>query len=279
MRRIIFVVCLLCMTVDAIAEVTVGIFPRRAAASTLKLYTPLVKALSIEMGEPFKLVVVKDFKRFWEAVVNQEYDLVHYNQYHYIRSHKEQGYRVLVANKEHGSGKIAGMLAVRKDSNINSIEDLRGKSIIFSGGRKAMVAYIAPTAMLKRAGLQEGKDYKVRFTKNSPSALVGVHNRFIHAAGTGNIALEVKAVTQTIDVSKLKVLAEGEKFVHLPWAASKNLSRKKQERIRKFMVDLSNTVEGRKILKAARVDGFYAVRDGDFQRVRKITDYVLGEKF
>jgi len=150
------------------ADITMGVFPRRPVSVTHKLFKPLAEKLSKELGEPVKLVVLKDFKSFWKGVQGKQYDLVHFNQYHYIKSHKELGYEVIAVNEEFGSKKIAGALSVHKDSGIKSLADLKGKTILFGGGKKAMGSYIAPTSVLKKAGLEAGKDYTVKFSKNPP---------------------------------------------------------------------------------------------------------------
>ena len=150
---------------SAVADVNMGVFPRRPIAKTHKFFKPLAEKLSKELGEPVNLIVAKNFKEFWKGAQSGKYDLVHYNQYHYLLSHKAKGYKVIAVNEEFGSSTLAGSLSVRKDSGINSISDLKGKTILFGGGKKAMGSYIAPTAALKKAGLIAGKDYTVKFSK------------------------------------------------------------------------------------------------------------------
>ena len=142
----------------ALADLKMGVFPRRSVAATHKLFKPLADKLSKELGEPVQLVVAKDFKAFWEGVQRKEYDLVHYNQYHYLLSHKGGGYNVIAVNEEFGTSQIAGALSVRKDSGIGSVAELKGKTVLIGGGKKAMGSYIAVTAILKKAGLEAGKD-------------------------------------------------------------------------------------------------------------------------
>ena len=264
---------------QAIADVTLGVFPRRPIAVTHKAFKPLVEHLSQALGEPVHLVVPKNFKAFWEGVKKKQFDLVHYNQYHYIKSHKDQGYRVIVSNEEFGNKSIAGALSVRKDSGIKSVNDLKGKTILFGGGKKAMGSYIAPTAILKTAGLTAGKDYKVKFAKNPPSAVIGVYNNAAAASGSGNVILRIKAVTKKINVDDVTILAESEKFTHLPWAVKGDMPESKAKKLQDVMVGLKNSEKGKSVLKAARVTGFYPVTDADFAKVREITKFAIGEEY
>ena len=264
---------------QAIADVTLGVFPRRPVATTHKAFKPLAEHLSKQLGEPVHLVVPKNFKAFWDGVEKKQFDIVHYNQYHYIKSHKDLGYQVIVANEEFGNKQIAGALTVRKDSGIKSVNDLKGKTILFGGGKKAMGSYIAPTAILKTAGLTAGQDYKVKFAKNPPSAVIGIYNNAANASGSGNVILRIKAVTKKINVDDVAILAESEPFTQLPWAVKGDMPESKAKKIQDIMVQLKNSDQGKAILKAAKVTGFYSVTDADYGKVREITKFAVGEEY
>lgn len=264
---------------EAFAEIKMGVFPRRSVEATQKAFQPLAEHLSKQLGEKVTLIVPESFKAFWKGVKKNEFDLVHYNQYHYIRSHKELGYRVIAANEEFGNKEISGAISVRKDSGINSIADLKGKLILFGGGRKAMGSYIAPTAMLKKAGLVAGKDYLVNFASNPPSAVVGVYNNGAGAAGAGNIVLNLKATTKKINVEDMKIIAESESFTHLPWAVNAKMSNQLADKIQNVMTNLKNSDQGKAVLKSAKVTDFYVVTDKDFNKVREITKFALEEDY
>jgi len=264
---------------QAVADITLGIFPRRPVAATHKAFKPLREHLEKQLGEPVRLVVPKDFKAFWDGVEKKQFDLVHYNQYHYIKSHKELGYEVIVANEEFGNKQIAGALTVRKDSGIKTVADLKGKTILFGGGKKAMGSYIAPTAILKTAGLNEGKDYTVKFAKNPPSAVIGVYNNAAAAAGSGNVVVRINAVTKKINADDIVILAESDQFTQLPWAVKSDMPPAKVKKIQDVMVGLKANTEGQEILKAAKVTGFYPVSDSDFAKVRELTKFAVGEEY
>lgn len=266
-------------TAEAVADITMGVFPRRPVAVTHKAFKPLAEYLSQQLGEPVHLVIPKNFKEFWKGVEQQKFDLVHYNQYHYIKSHKDLGYKVIVSNEEFGNKQIAGALTVRKDSGIKSVNDLKGKTILFGGGKKAMGSYIAPTAILKTAGLTPGKDYKVKFAKNPPSAVIGVHNKAAEASGSGNVILKIKAVTKKVNTDDLTILAESEAFTHLPWAVKGSMPEDKANKLQSLMIQLKNSDQGKAVLKSAKVTGFYAVSDADFAKVREITKFAIGEQY
>jgi phosphonate transport system substrate-binding protein len=254
-----------------------GIFPRRSAKATLKFFTPFAKYLSEQLKRKVVLETTKDFQSFWENVAKGRYDIVHYNQLHYIQSHKQFGYDVIAKNEEFGKSTLAGALVVRKDSGINKLSDLKGKKIVFGGGKKAMVAYIAATALLRRAGLND-RDYVEEFAKNPPNATFSAYYRQAAAGGTGDIGLSVPIVKNRINVDDMKFLAIGEALPHLPWAVKDGTSPQLRQNIQHALLNLNNSKEGKAMLKNAAMTGISAAVDKDFDICRHLIQEVLGSQ-
>jgi phosphonate transport system substrate-binding protein len=125
---------------------TLGVFPRYKATETVTMYTPLAQHLGERLGRKVVLVTSRDFESFWKELSDRKYDIVHFNQNHYARS--AQSYSVIAHSQEFGRSAIAGALFVRKDSGIKELSQLRGRTIIFGGGKDAMMSYIAPMSLL-----------------------------------------------------------------------------------------------------------------------------------
>lgn len=261
---------------EAGEPIRMGIFPRRNTETTYTMFKPLADGLSQSLGRKVELETSHDFVSFWQQVEKQRYDIVHYNQYHYVRSHKDYGYQVIVHNVEFGQGKISGAILVRKDSGINSLADLKGKKIAFGGGRRAMLAYIVTTYLLRNAGLNEG-DYFEQFALNPTKACMATYYHQTAAAGAGDYVLDLPGVQQEIDVNELKYLAVGEKLAHLPWAVRKDHTTELATKIQKYLISLKETSQGQAILDAAGLTDMAPAQDSDYDPHRRIIKAVLGE--
>jgi phosphonate transport system substrate-binding protein len=221
------------------------------------------------------LVTSKDFDAFWKGVEEQRYDIVHYNQYHYIRSTKT--YRVIAHTQEFGKSAVAGAVFVRKDSGITDVSQLRGRTVIFGGGKDAMMSYIAPRFLMMQAGLKEA-DFKTEFAVNPPNALLALYHKQADAAGGGDILIDLPVVRNAINAGELKVLATTEPLLFLPWAVRRGMPANLRESIQAMLTDLDNTEAGRNILKSARTTGIGKAEDKDYAAHRKMTDAVFGRK-
>ena len=250
-----------------------GVFPRLNATDTTSRYAPLANYLSERLGRKVILATAKDFDSFWKAVTERRYDIVHYNQYHYIQS--AQSYKVIAHNQEFGKNAVAGALYVRKDSGITEVSHLRGRTIIFGGGRDAMLSYIAPRFLLIQAGLKDG-DFKTEFAVNPPNTLLALFHKQADAAGGGDILIDLPAVKNAINTQELRLLAATEPLLFLPWAVKRTMPAKLGESIQAILVDLGSSDAGKQVLKAAQTTGIGKAGDRDYDPHRKMTTAVFG---
>lgn len=251
---------------------TLGILPRRNATLTTELFTPLVEYLSQSLGRRIELIISKDFDTFLQDVKDERFDIVHYNQFHYVRSSGQ--YRVIAHNREFGRSTVAGALYVKKDSGITHIEQLRGKVIIFGGGQDAMMSYILPRYLLLQAGLQPG-DYKEVFAKSPPNSLIGLYYDEAQASGAGDILIDLKVVKNSVDTRQLTHLAVTEQLLHLPWAVRRTMEDEDAARIQALLIGLEASQEGLAILKQAQMTGIGIANDDSYAPHRRIIDQVM----
>jgi phosphonate transport system substrate-binding protein len=242
------------------------------------MFNPLVQYLSERLQVEIVLDTPKDFQAFWEKVKSREYDIVHYNQYHYVKSHKEFGYNVVLKNIEFNESTIAGAIIVRKDSNINDVKDLKGKKVIFGGGPRAMQSYIVAKYLLQKGGLADG-DYEESFSPNPPNAILSAYFKQSDAAGAGDKVLQLQVVKSQIDISEMKYLVRGEQLAHLPWAVKNDLNPDLVQKLTSLMHDLDKNGSGVAILKKMGLDGFALTKDSDYDVHRNIISAVLKENY
>lgn len=255
-------------------NLVLGIFPRYNATEAATMYWPLADYLSQRLeGTKVTVVTAKDFDTFWKGVEEQRYDIVHFNPYHYIRS--AQNYRVIAHSRECGRGAVAGAIYVRKDSGITELKQLKGRTIMFGGGKDAMLSHIAPRFLLKTAGLKDD-DFKAEFAVNPPNALLALYHRQADAAGGGDILIDLPVVKNAINTGELTVLARTEPLLFLPWAVKRTMPDKVREAVQTALTDLDESPVGKGVLDAARTSGIEKASDQDYEPHRRMINAVFG---
>jgi len=255
-----------------------GIFPRRNAETTITYFKPMADYLSKKLNRTIRIETSRNFKSFWQGIKQKRYDLVHFNQYHYVQSNKEFNYQVILKNAEFGKNTLAGAIVVRKDSKLNSLTELKGKKIMFGGGKKAMIAYVVPTYLLQQSGLSK-KDYTEVFAKNPPNALIGTYLKQADAGGTGDVLLNHPVITKRIKPDQLKLIAQGNQLPHLPWATKDTMNPSLKKNIQHLLSTLHLHEEGLKILKSAHLTQIHTATDKEYNIVRNIIEKVTGIKY
>jgi phosphonate transport system substrate-binding protein len=251
-----------------------GVFPRRNAAETTRMFKPLADHLAKELKRHIVLVTARDFDSFWQGVTAQRYDIVHYNQYHYIRS--AQHYQVIAHIEEFGKSTIAGVIYVRKESGIANLGQLRGRTVLFGGGEDAMVSYIANRYLLQQAGLKKD-DFKSMFAVNPPNSIVALHRQQADAAGAGDGVLDLPVVKKSIQGDDLVALAKSTPLLQLPIAAKRTMPADMRNAVQSILIDLRKSEAGMLVLKSAAMTGMGPAEDKDYDPHRKIVRAVLGQ--
>lgn len=276
---LLFLLTLLAIPASWAADpLKLGIFPRRNAAITDTMFQPLAEYLSQHLERKVILMTSRDFKSFWEGVEEKRYDIVHLNQYQYVKAHQAFGYEVIAQNHEFGRDTLAGVLYVRKDSGIERVEQLRGRKILFGGGRSAFVSYIAIAKLLQDAGLKEG-DYEAAFARNPPNAIIAAYLQQADAGAAGDIGIRLPIVKKQIDTSELAVLASSEQLPHIPWAVSSEVDESLKQRISGVLLELNDSEQGRAILSSAKLTGISEANDSDYEIAREMIRDITDEDY
>jgi len=256
----------------------IGIFPRRSVATTIKMFTPLSEYLGKQLDRKVSIDVAPDMPAFRSRLEAGEYDLVHLNQYQYVRANATMGWQAILRNEEFGEDTIAGALWVLKDSNIRRIGDLRGKLIVFGGGDHAMVASIMTRDILLQAGI--GDDSFIGMATLHPvKSIISVYYNQADAAGVGELIVKHPAIRKKIDVSKLRLLAKSKSVAHLPWAVRGDMKANEKEEIINGLLSLNDTSKGKSVLRAAGLTGIRPALDRDYDEHRLIIKRVLDEDY
>ncbi|RMG33805.1 MAG: phosphate/phosphite/phosphonate ABC transporter substrate-binding protein [Gammaproteobacteria bacterium] len=256
----------------------IGIFPRMAAERMVDHFRPLAEWLEDRLGRKVELESAPDLHAFWEQLAQGRYDLVHYNQYHYIKARALYGHRVILKNEELGRSVIRSVIVVPADSSIVKVDQLRGRKILFGGGREAMVAFIMAADLLQSHGLPPS-DYLQATTLTPVEALRSLYYGQGDAASGGDALLRLDDMPWTDSGEPPRVIALSTPIAHLPWAVTARVSPAEEEQIRNALLALNESPKGRHVLRLARLSGLRAAHDSEYDAARRIVARVLEEHY
>ena len=228
----------------------------------------MIKYLNQHLPYKVRMETTRDFNSFWANVAQKRYDLVHFNQNQYLIAHAKFGYQIILKNEEFGSSSIASIIVARKDSGINTLQDLKGKKIAFGGDDTAMMSFLIPKRMLQDAGLP-ATSYISDFARNPPNALMAVYIGRADACGIGDAVLKSNSMAQRINLDELKIIAQSNSYPHLAWAVNDSMDETRKTQITALLLDLNNSSAGKAILGHAQMTGIQHATHAEYSPLLK----------
>jgi phosphonate transport system substrate-binding protein len=212
------------------ASIEIGIIPTLSTRTILTTYQPLREYLQEQIKQPVFLVTAPDYPTFIERTQRGEYRYV-VTAPHFARlAQAEAGYVPMVRVQR----ELRGILVVRADSSIKTVNDLRGR-IVTTPENIAVVTMLG-LQLLRSHGLEPGKTITVRPSASFNSAVLAVQNGESDAAFTAQTALnqmpeETRSALRTIAATKV--------VPHVIYLANKKVPLKEVERMTRLLLGFS----------------------------------------
>jgi phosphonate transport system substrate-binding protein len=257
--------------------VRIGYMNCNSAEETLQRFGPLTRYLSEQVGVPFEAVPV-DTQDFEERFKAGEFTFTHTNSLLYIALKHDHDLQLLATEKRGQFGsRTAGAIVVRRDSPIKSLQDLRGKRMIF-GPQMAPTGYMAQYDLLLKAGIDPERDLGFSTIPQGSfkheKLIYGVYLGAFDAAAAPVLDLEIMTREGKIAADDFRILAQSEIIPYCTFGAAKTADPPLVEKFRQALLGLTPDTaveldgERRKVLGSAWVDGFEPLLDRDYDPVR-----------
>ncbi|MDF1880738.1 phosphate/phosphite/phosphonate ABC transporter substrate-binding protein [Sulfurimonas sp. MAG313] len=223
-------------------------------APPTKIYTswkPFAKYLAKETGLKVNIVAPRGFKKLKKMASEKKVDIFYVNSLIFYRL-KQSNRAIAIAQMQNIANQITSQsdIFVRADSNITNISELKDKTIAFVSPMGAG-GYLAPKAYLYQQGLNADKETKEVFTKNLTNSIYNVLLGKVDAATMCGVNYQL--MSKKLETGELKVIASSTKYPENVLAARVGLSSVLIAKLKKAIINMPSTIEGRRILKGMKV--------------------------
>ena len=215
-------------------------------------YKPLIDLLEKELKHAVKVQAVDHYSDFEAGLNAERYDLVFIHPAQIgLRAVKSGKYIGLATARDFTD--YHARVMVKKDSQLKSIEDLRGKKI----GVPALesITTVMFTANLNELGFRNPSAFFTA-TRYQDAVPFMVENGFVDAGVTAS-----GAVVKDWVAKGGRVIAETKPIPIKQFLASRKLSPDQRERVRALILKLSDTEQGKAALKGIDMKGFVPWND------------------
>jgi phosphonate transport system substrate-binding protein len=181
--------------------------------------------------------VAPTIPEFEQKLLKGEPEFVFLNPYHAVLANQKKKYQPLLADSE---DLLTGILVIRADSPIKSLDELKGKNISLPAPNAFAASLLIRAEMAKRK-----IDINPVFVKTHSNVYRSIIGKDAIAGGGVNYTLdnEVPEVRQ-----QLRVLFETQAYTPHPVATHPSVPAAVRDRFLKAMLKLTSDEEGRKLL-------------------------------
>ena len=259
MKVLWWLVCCLIVTPVSAQHISFAIVPQQSAIELVKNWGPLLKYLSEKTGYNVQFRTAKDIPEFEQRLANGEYDFAYMNPYHYVVFHERANYQAMLRQ---GNKQLKGILVVRKDTPIKSIQELDGKTIAFPSPA-AFAATLVTSAELS----SENIHFDAQFVSSHDSVYLNVAKGFFIAGGG-----VIRTFNNTPEAvrNQLKVLWTSKGYTPHAFAYRGDIDPKIVNDIKTALLDLNTTEKGRALLRNLGIPNLVNAKDSDWDSIRAL---------
>jgi phosphonate transport system substrate-binding protein len=237
-----------------------GVFPFLSAQRLESIFAPIAAELNTVINCEIRYQSTPSFKIFMERLEQQKYGIAFVQPFDYVRIAAKNGYIPLVTYSEN----LHAVIVTKASSNINTVHDLKGKTIALPPP-VAAVSYLT-RAMLEKAGIDPLADVTLIYTKNHGSCMQQVLIGKADACGTAPPPVRL---FQKNNQLKLKQIAISAPIPHALFVVRDIISDELLDKLQQKMLNIKLSDNAQKLfIKKGTKNPFRLVTDNEYDIVR-----------
>ena len=256
-------------TDNAPAAITVGLIPERNIFKQIERYEPLADYLSKKIGLKIKLKVLTRYGNIIENFVSEHMDAAFFGSFTYALAHSKLGVEALARPLDlQGQSTYCGLIFVRKDSGIKSIQDMRSKSFVFVD-KATTAGYLLPLAYFKEQGVADYRTFlkETYFAGTHRDAIYDVLNKKADIGAAKNTMFYRLAVQDKRITEELVVLERSPDVPENGLAVRKDMDYQTKHKLKAALIHMHADPEGIRVLQTFGAQRFIETTDGDYANV------------
>ena len=250
-------------------SITIGLLPEMNVFMQRQRFKPLASYLADNLGIEVKLSMLSRYGDIIRQIENEKIDAAFFGSFTGALAISKLGVEPLARpiNMD-GTSTYFGHIFVRKDSGIETVADMQGKSLALV--EKATTAgYVFPLAWFKRNGVD---DIATFFSEHF---FAGSHDATIEAVLTGQAAVgagkntiydRVRATDPRID-QELIILASSPRVPSNGLCVRPGIDEQYKTKLKDLLLNLHHSQKGLEILEKLRAKRFVETSREDYQPV------------
>ncbi|MGQ9836713.1 MAG: phosphate/phosphite/phosphonate ABC transporter substrate-binding protein [Cyanobacteriota bacterium] len=253
-------------------KLVLGMVPYREAEQIVDSLEPFAKLLSEKIGIPVETFVSTDYTGLVEAIGTNRVDIGLFGPAALVEAVDRHNAKVILASVRRGATTYRSQFNIPCGGDINSFEDLRGKTIAFVDPASAS-GYQFPFVFLR-------DEHNIDANVDMQPIFVGAHDASVLAVYNGDVDVSVSFEDARTTLAKdypdvnekVCVLGYTSDIPNDGTVVRSGLPADLAEQIATAMIEIAETEEGRKLTEELfNVTGFAPIDSSAYDIVREVS--------
>lgn len=247
-------------------EILIGLIPEENIFTQMDRHRPLAAYLTRKLGTKVRFTILSRYGDVLDRFMSRKMDGAFFGVFTSALAMEQLDAEPIVhpVNPDGSSG-VQSYIFVRKDSNIASVADMKGKRIAFVD-RATVTGYLYALAFFRERGVQDLKSYfrDISFTGSHGSTIYAVLDGRSDI-GTAKSKIFNQLVKKDPGIKEeLLVIAKSREFPDTTLFLRKDLPQVKRMQIRDILLGMEKDADGLEVLKKLEAKMFVGAKKSDF---------------
>ncbi|MDJ0772387.1 MAG: phosphonate ABC transporter substrate-binding protein [Mastigocoleus sp. MO_167.B18] len=249
-------------------EIVMGLIPIENNEETIEKFEPMRVFLEKRLERPVKVFTATDYAGVIEAMKRDKVDIAWFGPLSYVLAEKEADAEAFAVGvrKSTGLSTYKSIFVVPGNSEVQSIQDLEGKSVAFVDPASTSGSLV-PTYLVKKATGKMPQEFfgKLSYAGGHDAAELAVKNKTVDAAADNDITYNKMLKRGLISKETNRILLESEPLPGLPLTYRRELDESLKAKIRDSILNAHKDI---KVSGYGELKRYDPVDPQDYQLIR-----------
>lgn len=256
----------------------IGIAAMISPTEALPIYDKIVNYMGDKMKLDLEMVFSKDYATMSSMVKKKQVLAAFVCSGPYVKSHKDWGMDLLVAPSLHGSAQYYSYIIVNKNSNISTLQELKGKKFAFTDP-ESNTGRLVPTFEFMKMGWTPEKYFSdITYTGSHDKSIEAVASNLVDGASVDNLIWEYMNDSDSIFTSRTKIIAQFGPFASPPFVTHPDCDTALKNKMKSILLHMHEDSIGKTILDKLQIDRFVTIEDSCYKSVRTMRQWIKEQK-
>lgn len=248
-------------------EVNFGVIPVAGATSVKDTFGELSSYLEKKLGVKVNLQTAGDYAGVITAMQHNHVQIAYFGPESYVEAQKRANAEILAVEigEETGLPGYYGMIITKKDSGLNTLEDIKGKKWAFTSSNSTS-GTLVPTVMFYKKNIKPEEYFsKVLYSGGHEASILSVKAGNVDAASTNNLDFN-RGLGRNWSKDDFNIIWQSELIPGSPVTARADLPAS----FKKAVKDALLSYDDKEGLSKLKLKGFAETKDSDYDSVRDL---------